>query len=206
MNKQTFEENTDQVYKKEQIEWLRLWCEDTHSELPRIALIGDSITEQVFEGIKKALHNVAKVDFLATSYAITSTAYMKMVKAFFEDSDYAVVYYNYGLHAFNVSIEEYEKVYRALVAEFLKKSKVLLGSTTDLQTQSAEKTMEIVNERNACVERIAKELGLTVDNSYDISVEMGASGKVEDGAHFNEMGKERLAKHKAGLIKSLLKE
>ena len=206
MNKQTFEENTDQVYEKEQIEWLRLWCEDTHSTLPRVALIGDSITEQVFNGIKKELQGLAVVDFLATSYSILSPAYTSMVKAFFEDSDYAVVYYNYGLHAFNVSIEEYEKVYRALVAEFLNKAKVLLGSTTDVQTQKAQQTMKMVNARNACVERIANELGLTLDNSYSISVEMGAGGKIEDGVHFNEMGKERLAKHKAGLIKSLLKE
>ena len=204
MNKQTFEEKADKQDKKEDIEWLRLWCEDTHSELPRVALIGDSITEQVFEGVKEALQGVAKVDFLATSYSITSPIYTKMVKAFFEDSDYLVVYYNYGLHAFNVSVEEYEKVYRALVSEFLKKSKVLLGTTTDVQTQHAERTMKMVNERNACVERIAKDFHLIVDNSYGISVEMGASGKTEDGVHFNAMGKKRLAEHKAEFIKNLL--
>ena len=151
-----------------------------------------------------ALQGVAKVDFLATSYSITSPIYTKMVKAFFEDSDYLVVYYNYGLHAFNVSVEEYEKVYRALVSEFLKKSKVLLGTTTDVQTQHAERTMKMVNERNACVERIGKDFHLIVDNSYGISVEMGASGKAEDGVHFNAMGKKRLAEHKAEFIKNLL--
>ena len=206
MNKQTFEENTDQVYEKEQIEWLRLWCEDTHSTLPRVALIGDSITEQVFNGIKKELQGLAVVDFLATSYSILSPAYTSMVKAFLADSDYAVVYYNYGLHAATVSVEEYERAYRAMVAECLNKAKVLLGSTTDVQTQKAQQTMKMVNARNACVERIASEFGLTIDRSYDLSVEMGASGKIEDGVHFNEMGKERLAKYRAEQIKNILKE
>ena len=129
-----------------------------------------------------------------------------MVKAFLVDSDYAVVYYSYGLHASCVSLEEYEWAYRAMVAECLNKAKVLLGSTTDVQTQKAEQTMKMVNARNACVERIANELGLTLDNSYSISVEMGAGGKVEDGVHFNEMGKERLAKYRAEQIKNILKE
>ena len=74
MNRQTFEENTDENRRKEDIEWLRLWCENTQSPLPRVALIGDSITEQVFEGIKKELQGVASVDFLATSYSILSPA------------------------------------------------------------------------------------------------------------------------------------
>jgi lysophospholipase L1-like esterase len=33
---------------------------------------------------------------------------------------------------------------------------------------------------------------------------MGASGKIEDGVHFNAMGKKRLAEHKAEFIKNLL--
>ena len=53
MNKQTFEESIDTKRRKEGIEWLRLWCENTQSTLPRVALIGDSITEQVFNGIKR---------------------------------------------------------------------------------------------------------------------------------------------------------
>ena len=206
MNKQTFEESIDTKRRKEGIEWLRLWCENTQSTLPRVALIGDSITEQVFEGIKKELQGVASVDFLVTSYSILSPAYTSMVKAFVEDSEYVVVYYNYGLHASGVAIEDYAKAYRGMVEFFLKKSKVLLGSTTDVQTQKAEQTMNMVKGRNACVEAVAKEFHLPIDDAYAISVEMGANGKIEDGVHFNEMGKERLAKHKAEQIKKVLKD
>ena len=53
MDKQTFEQNTDGRDKKEDIEWIRIWCEDTGSDLPRVAMIGDSITEQVYEKVKK---------------------------------------------------------------------------------------------------------------------------------------------------------
>ena len=206
MNKQTFEASMDMTYQKESIEWLRLWCENTHSTLPRVALIGDSITEQVFESIKKELEGVAIVDFLVTSYSILSPAYTSMVKAFVEDTDYAVVYFNYGLHASNVSIEEYEAAYRKMIAELLKKSQVLLASTTVVHTQKSDEVNQRVQARNACAQKIAKEFGLTMDDGYGITVEMGEKGKIEDGVHLNEMGKERLAKHKAELIKKLMKK
>ncbi|MBO5736182.1 MAG: SGNH/GDSL hydrolase family protein [Clostridia bacterium] len=204
MNKQTFEASTDRLYKKESIEWLRIWCENTHSSLPRVALIGDSITEQVFEGIKKELEGTAIIDFLVTSYSILSPAYTAMVKAFVEDTDYALVYFNYGLHAANVSIDDYETVYCRIVAELVKKSQVLIASTTVVHTQQSDEVNQRVQARNACAQKIAKMFGLTMDDGYGISVELGEKGKIEDGVHLNEMGKERLAKHKAELIKKLI--
>ena len=105
-----------------------------------------------------------------------------------------------------VSIEDYAKAYRGMVEFFLKKSMVLLGLTTDVQTQKAEQTMKMVKARNACVEAVAKEFHLPMDDAYAISVEMGAHGKIEDCVHFNEMGKECLAKHKAEQIKKVLKD
>jgi hypothetical protein len=210
MNKQTFEKSSDAKYRKEEIEWLRIWCEDTHKDLPRVALIGDSITEQVFEGVKKELQGVALVDYLATSYSITSPAYIGMLEKFVEDSDYAVVYYNYGLHASNVTLEEYEEVYRGMLVKFLKQSKVLLGSTTvvhdkDHMGQELPGFVELVRGRNARAKMIAEEFGVEMDNSFEISVELGVNGKADDCIHFNEMGKATLAKHKAEWIKKLLK-
>ena len=56
---------------KEQQEWLRLWCDDTKDALlPRVALIGDSITEQTYQVVKMELEGIAVVDYFATSYSI----------------------------------------------------------------------------------------------------------------------------------------
>lgn len=58
MDRFTFNE-TDRGSKKEDIEWIRIWCENTNDSLLRVALIGDSITEQTYETVKKsckALH------------------------------------------------------------------------------------------------------------------------------------------------------
>ncbi len=204
MDKQTFEQNTDGQHKKEDIEWLRVWCEETDSDLPRVAMIGDSITEQVYETVKKELQGVAKIDYLATSYSILSPAYVKMVKAFVDDSRYALIYFNYGLHAGGLPIDGYESGCRNILAELLKRARVIIGSTTAVHGQY-EKSMAMVEQRNACITRLASELGLTVDDGFCISAELGAEGKT-DGVHFNETGVERLAKHKAEWIKKLLNQ
>ena len=209
MNKQTFEKSADIKQRKENYEWLRLWCEETHKDMPRVAMIGDSIVEQVYEVVKRELKGVAIVDYLATSYAITSPAYIGMVEKFVEDSNYAVIYYNYGLHASNITIEDYTRVYKEMVTKFLTSSKVLLGSTTVVHKQE-ERDVELENffvyvrERNEAVKQLAGELGLTLDEAFEISVEMGSDGKSEDGAHFNQKGIERLGVYKAEQIKKIL--
>ena len=121
MDKQTFEQNTDGRDKKEDIEWIRIWCEDTGSDLPRVAMIGDSITEQVYEKVKKELQGLVKVDYLATSYSIASPTYMKMVQAFADDSQYALIYFNYGLHAGGLPIEVYEDGCRTILSRLMKR-------------------------------------------------------------------------------------
>lgn len=205
MVKQTFEQNTDGRDKKEDIEWIRIWCEDTGSDLPRVAMIGDSITEQVYEKVKKELQGLVKVDYLATSYSIASPTYMKMVQAFADDSQYALIYFNYGLHAGGLPIEVYEDGCRTILSRLMKKARVVIGSTTTLHGETYAKSLPMVEQRNACIVRLGDELALPIDDGYAISVELGADAKT-DGVHFNEAGIERLAKHKAEWIKKLIKE
>ena len=58
---------------KEQKEWIRAWCDDTNEkDLPRVLLIGDSITNGYQEKVRTLLQGVCYVDFIATSYALAA--------------------------------------------------------------------------------------------------------------------------------------
>ena len=195
--------------KKEAIEWLRIWCADTENALPRVALIGDSITENSNEVVKRELEGIAKVDYLATSYAITSPAYTAMVEAFVADSDYALICFNYGLHGQSVPIEEYEAAYRRLLTKFTACAKVVVSLTTVVHdkndlTREKEECAVRVRKRNECAVSLAKEFGLVVDDAFTLSLELGGDGKQEDGVHFNGAGKEALGISKARAIKRAL--
>lgn len=209
MKQFTFDEKGENKTKKERIEWIRIWCENTDSDLPRIALIGDSITEQSYEIVKNELQGIACVDYLATSYSILSDTYVGMVEKFLDDSSYEIIYYNYGLHAYDVSADDYENAYREMLKKILAHSKVIIGLTTtvldknDLDKES-ERWVDVVVERNNRAQNLAKEFNIPVDDLYKVSRELGREGKTADGVHFNDYGRGAIGKSKVEAIKKVL--
>ena len=195
---------------KEDIEWLRIWCEETNDQnLPRGALIGDSITEGYFRFVLNALKGIARVDVLATSYSITSNAYNAMVKSFVADSDYAVVHYNYGLHAYSVEDDTYETECAAMLDYIAKQAKAVVGTSTivleeDLQTESAS-WKEKVRARNERLVKIASEKGLVIDDLNALSQTLLGEYRAPDGVHFSEKGYAVLAGYVVESIKKVLK-
>ena len=194
---------------KEDIEWLRLWCENTNDvTLPRVALIGDSITEGYFRCVFKALEGIAHVDVLATSYSISSPAYQNMVKSFVRDSDYAVVHYNYGLHAHSVEDDEYERTCASMLDYITEHAKAVVGTSTtvlesDLKTESPH-WKEKVRARNKRLQKVAQEKGLLIDDLNALSQSLTGDYRAPDGVHFSEKGYQALAELVAESIKKVL--
>ena len=210
MNNITFDTNGKLSTEKEDIEWIRIWCEDTNDNtLPRVALIGDSITEGYFRLVHTALKGIANVDYLATSYSLKSNAYIEMVKAFVADSKYAVIHYNYGLHAYRVNETEYEEGCFSMLSHLNSLAKTVVATSTivlreDLKTENAD-WKEKVRLRNEILLRIADELNLNVDNLNGISKELLGDFRMSDGVHFSEKGYEQLAKSVVESIMKVLK-
>lgn len=206
----TFDELGAHAFKKEDIEWMNIWCEHTNDEsLPRVALVGDSITQQSFQTVQKELKGLALVDYFATSYSLLSSTYQNMLTSFLNDSKYAVVCYNYGLHGFAIDGESFEKAYRATIEKIRKNSKIVISLTTCVRdkadlTKMSERWEHKVQERNAVAQKVAKEYGILVDDLFSVSMRLGVEGISIDGVHFNDYGKECIAKSKAEAIKKIL--
>ena len=196
---------------KEYYEWVNIWCEDANNEkLPRVALVGDSITQCSFPAVKNELKEIACVDYFATSYSITSKTYKAMVKNFLNDSKYDVVYFNYGLHGYYVTDKEYEKKYREMIDIISKKSKVIIGLTTTVEEESQINEgnvfwTPVVNARKRIAKKIGQDLGIVVDDLHSISSSLGWDGKLPDGVHFNDNGNDKIGKSKAAAIIKLLR-
>ena len=205
MEKVTFDKEAKNDCVKEDIEWLRIWCEDTNvTNIPRVALIGDSITEGYYQFVKEELQGIAKVDCLTTSYSIASEIYGNIIKWFVKDSEYDVVHFNYGLHAYSVNGEIYESRCREMVETFLKKSKVILATTTTVLDETLQRENESwkekVIERNEKIVRVSEEFDLEIDDLYKKCVEFGEKERYKDGVHFYE----KLAKSVVDSVKKQL--
>ncbi len=193
MSNITFDKEAKSKNKKEDIEWLRIWCEDTNDRvLPRIALIGDSITEGYYPFVRDALKGVTKVDYLATSYSVASDIYRLTVENFVKDSKYEVIHYNYGLHAFSVSEEDYALHCRRTLERISTGTSVVVANTTTVLDESLQEEnaswREKVIVRNEKLKTIANDLGFVLNDlnarckTFDISM------RNSDGVHFRDAG------------------
>lgn len=209
MSNITFDKEAKANHKKEDIEWLRIWCEEVNDDsLPHVALIGDSITEGYYQHVKNALKGVARVDYLATSYSVASEIYSEIVKNFVKDSAYAAVHYNYGLHAFAVNEELYEVRCRELLRFIASQTKTVIATTTtvldDTLKMENSSWKEKVIARNEKLVAIAKELELDIDDLNAVCKTFHTSQRNPDGVHFNETGYAALAESVVCSIKKQL--
>jgi len=211
MSNITFDKQAKAKIKKEDIEWLRIWCEETNDEsLPHVALIGDSITEGYYSIVKEELKGIANLDYFATSYSVVSELYSATVKSFIKDSAYAVVHYNYGLHAYGVDAETYQVCCKELLQFIASQTRTVIATTTTVldETLKAENVLwkDKVIARNKKLLAIAKELDLDVDDLNTLCKGFDTSFINQDGVHFNEAGYFALSKSVAESIKKQLEK
>lgn len=192
MNEVTFNASASRG-EKEQTEWLRLWCEDAEkNDLPRIALVGDSITEGYFPFVKAGMKGEAYVDYLASSYSVLSPAYISCVTAFLKDSDYALVHFNHGLHCFSVGDGLY---FSALDALFERISPSVVATITPVYDGEREHRAwgKKISSRNGILLSLAKKHGCSLNDLHARALALGRGAYSPDGVHFTEEGYRALA-------------
>ena len=193
---------------KERYEWIHSWCDETqNADLPRVLLVGDSITYGYQEQVRARLKGVCFVDYVATSYAVDSKMYNELVKSFVADSDYALVHFNHGLHGKHMS----KRTYKSRVQKLLSKisAKVILATSTFVYHPGNKRAdaswMKRVRERNTAMQELANEKGYALDDLYAVSVAIAKDKRKDDGTHYLADGYEILADAVAESIKNNLK-
>ena len=82
---------------REDIEWLDVWLPDTNdNNLPRVLLIGDSITRGYYPEVEKAFAGRAYVGRLTTSKSLGDPALLKEVALVLSQQHYQVIHFNNG--------------------------------------------------------------------------------------------------------------
>ncbi len=190
---------------KERFEWVHAWCDETQKkDLPRVLLIGDSITHSYQGVVRELLKGKCYVDYIATSYSINWAFYSRLIEAFAMDSDYAVIHFNHGLHGKQMATSVYEEGMNALAAKLNRLGKLIFVTSTKTYkpgTSEPEDFYTLVLERNEVVRRLAKEYNCPVDDLAAASEKFPLSAYVPDGTHFTENGAKELANY---VVQSIL--
>jgi lysophospholipase L1-like esterase len=199
---------------KESIEWCDVWISHANeTNLPRVLLIGDSITRAYYPDVEKNLAGKAYVGRLTSSAFISDPILLKQIRMMLEEYKFDVIHFNNGMHGWQHS----EKEYAAAFPKFLKtirqyapNAKLIWADTTPLKVSpnlpadnQTQATDERIAARNAIALRFVAAQNIHVD---DLSMPMRGHPELHvDNVHFNEQGITIQAKQVAAQIEKALK-
>lgn len=194
---------------REDIEWLDVWLPHTNdAQLPRVLLIGDSITRGYYPDVEKALGTRAYVGRLSTSKSLGDPALIKEIELTLSEQSYQAIHFNNWLHGSGYSEKKYAQALDQVLAvlrRYAPRACIVWASTTDLAKgfQGDHPSMARVIERNRIAAGWATANGIPIDDLFSIAAQH-AEYHVPDGVHFTPQGNAALAAQVAKTIGACL--
>lgn len=189
---------------RERIEWIDIWVTDADkTDLPRVLLVGDSITRGYFGAVEKHLAGKAYCARLTTSKCVSDPTFNDDLKLMLKQYKFSVIHFNNGLHGWGYTEDQYRDGLVATVAavkEHAGDAKFVWATTTPVREKTdletfAERT-DRVKVRNKLASEIMTEHQVPTDDLFEM-VKDHAEWTSGDGVHFNGKGIEALAKQVA---------
>lgn len=181
---------------RESIEWCDIWISHANeTNLPRVLLIGDSITRAYYPQVEKRLAGKAYVGRLSSSAFISDPVLLMQIKMVLSQYKFDVIHINNGMHGWHHSEAEYENAfpeYLKTIRDYAPNAKLIWANTTPLKVSPASSendtiaTDERIAERNAIAAKFMRAQGIPVE---DLNTPMrGHPEYHEDNVHFNSRG------------------
>jgi len=197
---------------REQIEWCDIWISQANQAgLPRVLLIGDSITRGYGPEVEKRLAGKAHVARLATSAFLSDPMLVKELALMLESMPFDVIHFNNGMHGWQYSEDDYRKAFPEFLAALQRlapRAKFIWATTTPLKENTPGKPGEAgpsderIVARNAIALAFVKERNIPVDDLHAIMA--GHPEYHSDNVHFNAQGISQQAEQVAAMIAKLL--
>jgi len=194
---------------REDIEWLDIWLPHTNDhQLPRVLLIGDSITRGYYPDVEKALAGRAYVARLSTSKSLGDPALLKEIALILSEQRYQVIHFNNGLHGSGDSEAVYAQALPSVMAVFRRHApgtRLIWASTTDMlpSFEGDHPTLPRITERNRLAALWAAKNGIPADDPFPIAAHH-PEYHTRDGVHFAPEGYAALAAKVSSVISQVL--
>ena len=182
---------------RERIEWADIWVTDADKDdLPRVLLIGDSITRGYFGEVEEKLKGKAYCARLTTSKCVSDLFFPDEVQLLLKQFKFTAIHFNNGLHGWGYTEEQYRDGLIRLMQTFQTHAgdvKLIWATTTPVRErdnlqQISERT-ERVKARNQIAAEIMKDCDIPTNDLYGLVVQH-PDWQSGDGVHFNGKGKE----------------
>lgn len=183
--------------------------------LPRVLLIGDSISIGYLFPTRKLLEGKANVHRPPVNCGPTIRG-VESIDSWLGDKKWDVIHFNFGLHDVRfmdetgkqqVSIEDYEKNLRSLVERMKKTGAVVIFATTTPivpDSTGPKRLVEDVLAYNKVALKVMEENGVNVDDLYAFALPQLADIQLPKNVHFSPAGSAKLAEAVAASIEASL--
>jgi lysophospholipase L1-like esterase len=194
---------------REDIEWCDIWIPHSNdTALPRVLLIGDSITRAYYPEVEAKLTGKAYVARLASSKSVGDPTLLSEVALVLDECHFDVIHFNNGMHGWGYTEAEYQQHFPDLLATIRKhapQAKLIWASTTPVHKaghlEQLDARTQRVQERNRIAAEIVGKENIPVDDQFAL-----VTGHPEyfsgDGVHLNQQG---IAIQAAQVADSILK-
>src|SRR5271154_6991411 len=126
---------------RESIEWCDIWISHAdETNLPRVLLIGDSITRAYYPEVEKHLAGKAYVARLATSRFISDPVLLQEIALVLDNTKFDIIHFNNGMHGWQHTEAEYGEAFPAFLAAIKShapNAKLIWASTTPLKVSKS---------------------------------------------------------------------
>jgi GDSL-like Lipase/Acylhydrolase family len=195
---------------RENIEWCDVWMPDMNKhDLPRVLLIGDSITRAYYPAVVKNLEGKAYVARVTTSKSLGDPAYLAEVATFLSEAKFDVIHFNNGMHGWGYSEEDYRQAFPELletIHRLAPGAKLIWATTTPVLPVAVKESgpnNDRIQARNAIAAAEMEKAGIPIDDLFGL-VQSHPEYHKPDGVHFNDEGISVEAKQVADEISKLL--
>jgi len=171
--------------------------------LPRVLLIGDSISMGYTLPVRELLKGKANVHRIPTNGGPTLRG-LESLKRWLGDGKWDVIHFNWGLHdlrlddagKYQVPLDEYAKNLKELVKQLKATgAKLVWCSTTPVPEKCTppRKNADVI-AYNAAAKKIMDENGIALDDLYAFALPKIKELQLPDNVHFSPEGSAELAK------------
>ncbi len=163
------------------------YVEDNRA-LPRVLLIGDSVSRAYTETVRKQLANKANVHRAPANCGPTATGFKK-IDVWLGDGKWDLIHFNFGIHDRNTPLAEYTDRLEKLVVRMKETgAKLVWASTTPLPDVPGQYTAASIVERNAAAAEVMAKQQVAIDDLFTaISPRLGELQNPND-CHFSGPG------------------
>ena len=175
-------------------------------QLPRVLLIGDSVSGGYTLPARRALAGKANVHKAPENCGPTANG-LKKLDVWLGNGKWDVIHFNFGIHDRATPPADYEQRLEKIVIRLQKTgAKLIWASTTPIPRDEAKKqTPESIIERNAIAARVMQKHNIAVDDLFAFITPHLATAQNPNDVHFTAKGYELLGGQVAESIKASLK-